>query len=169
MWWSFFVVGLHFCLLWLFLIKFLSLIIHNSLLSCFQSSLMLNRRSGVTVAVSSDTFQSFFFHELSLEASLGSSSRRLVTSQCVTLCHLFENPFGEFWDSCAHARKVGLRAADAPADDAAQEVAAVVALHDERAAGIALKSRKDLVMWPLNSITLGHRCVVTLLNRSLIT
>ena len=29
MWRSFFVVGLHFCLLWLFLIKFLSLIIHN--------------------------------------------------------------------------------------------------------------------------------------------
>jgi hypothetical protein len=39
----------------------------------------------------------------------------------------------------ADAGKVGLRAPNAPADDAAEEVAAVVALHDEGASGIALK------------------------------
>ena len=79
---------------------------------------------------------------------------------------MVHDPLGELGDPGAHAGQVGLGAPDAPADDAAQEVAAVVALHDERAARIALKSRKVLVMRPLNLITVGHRCVVTLLNQT---
>ncbi len=56
------------------------------------------------------------------------------------LRHLVQNPLSELGDSGAHARKVGLRAPNAPADDAAQEISAVIALDHEGAARIALKN-----------------------------
>ena len=52
-----------------------------------------------------------------------------------------QNPVPENGDPRADARQVGLRAPDAPADDAAEEPAAVLPPHHQRASRVALKCK----------------------------
>ena len=54
-------------------------------------------------------------------------------------CDALDDPGHEFGNPCADARQVGLGAADAPGDDARQEVAAVLAPHLQRTARVALR------------------------------
>ena len=82
-----------------------------------------------------DFYQESFFFVKKIIRHLAHKSLDAILP---VLRHLVHDPLGELGDSRAHSRQVRLRTPDAPADDAAQEVATIVALDDERTPRITL-------------------------------